>query len=116
MMMHGLKELVYSYFKNQGYDIQLNVTITGTLKNGKYCYDMICTDAKNNKIGVVIKDWGRSIGINAIRHFNEMVECSNLNKGILVGHQFSGYAKNLSTEYYKVKTLSKNELVYQLGI
>ena len=114
--MHTLKELAYDYFKSLGYNVQMNVTITGTLKNNEDSYDLVCTDIKNNKIGVKIKDWGRSIGINAIRHFHEEVENSNLSEGILIGRSFSGYAKNLSKEYYKVKTLSRNELIYHLGI
>ncbi|MHA1300597.1 MAG: restriction endonuclease [Candidatus Helarchaeota archaeon] len=114
--MHTLKELVYSYFKNMGYNVQLDITVTGTLKNNEYHYDMVCTDIKNKKIGIVIKDWGRSIGINAIRHFHEQIENSNLSEGILVGRSFSGYAKNLSKDYYKVKTLSRNELIYHLGL
>ncbi|MHA1379438.1 MAG: restriction endonuclease [Candidatus Helarchaeota archaeon] len=114
--MNTLKELAYSYFKSMGYDVKFDVTITGTLKNSEYYYDMIIVDSKNNKIGIKIKDWGRSIGINAIRHFHEQIENSNLGEGILIGRNFSGYAKNLSKNYYKVKTISRNELIYHLGI
>ena len=49
MYMHTLKELAYDYFKSLGYKVQMNVTIMGTVKNNLNCYDMVCTDIKNNK-------------------------------------------------------------------
>lgn len=114
--MHTLKELAYNYFKNMGYSIQFNVTLPGKMQNCNYTYDMVCTDAKNKKIGIIIKDWERSIGINAIRHFHEQVINSNMSEGVLIGRFFSGYAKNFSKDYYNIKTISKNDLIYHLGI
>ena len=115
MSMHTLKELAYSYFKNLGYSIRFNIFLGNSPKN-KYKYDMVCTDSRNNKIGIVIKDWGRSIGINVIRHFHEQVVNSNISEGILVGSHFSGYAKNFSKDYYNIEILSRNKLIYHLGI
>jgi hypothetical protein len=116
MSIRTLKELAYTYFKNMGYSIQFNVSLPGKIQKCNYKYDMVCTDSKNNKIGIIIKDWGRSIGINAIRHFHEQVVNSNMTEGVLIGRYFSGYAKNFSKDYYNVKTLSRNELIYHLGI
>lgn len=110
--MYTLKELAYSYFKNMGYSIEINISLIGDSQKEKYEYDMICTDSENNKIGIIIKDWGRSIGINAIRHFNEQIINSKLSGGVLIGNNFSGYAKSFSKEYYNIKTFSKNELLY----
>lgn len=60
--------------------------------------------------GVLIKDWKRSIGVNVIIKFDQMIEDSGLEGGIIVGNDFSANAQNFAKKC-GIVSYSRGELV-----
>lgn len=64
----------------------------------------------NDTIGVVIKDWTRSIGVNSVIKAEHDAEEAGLNDVILVGNRFSLQAKGMA-QRMGIRLISKGELV-----
>lgn len=64
----------------------------------------------NGPIGVVIKDWTRSIGVNSVIKAEHDAEEAGLNDVILVGNRFSLQAKGMA-QRMGIRLISKGELV-----
>lgn len=64
----------------------------------------------NDTIGVVIKDWTRSIGVNSVIKAEHDAEEAGLDDVILVGNRFSLQAKGMA-QRMGIRLISKGELV-----
>jgi len=64
----------------------------------------------NYPIGVIIKDWTRSIGVNSVIKAEHDAEEAGLNTVILVGNQFSLQARGMANRM-GIRLISRGELV-----
>lgn len=63
-----------------------------------------------NPIGVIIKDWTRSIGVNSVIKAEHDAEEAGLNTVILVGNNFSLQARGMA-DRANIRLVSRGELV-----
>ena len=70
---------------------------------------MILTNDIGDKVGVLVINWGRSIGINVIRKLNRIIQGANLKDGILIGKTFSEHSRHFAKDY-KIQLLSKSRI------
>jgi len=83
--------------------------------NGKhrYKFDFIIEDpVSGDIIGVQVKDWRRTLGVNAVFQFWRKVQEAGLTMGILIGTEFSDQARNRPME--NIFLISKGELISYL--
>ena len=64
----------------------------------------------NYPIGVIIKDWTRSIGVNSVIKAEHDAEDAGLNTVIVVGNQFSLQARGMANRM-GIRLISRGELV-----
>jgi hypothetical protein len=88
----ALRELVRQYFSRKYDYSEPSVPIRG--KSGqKWKFDAIIT-YNDQKYGVFIRDWDRSIGVNQIRQLEKACRDTKCDGGIIVGRLFSAHAEN----------------------
>lgn len=76
----------------------------------KHVFDfLIINEDLGEIIGIDVKEWRRSIGVNVIRKFGAKVQDSGVSYGILVGTEFSEIARKRVPK--NVILLSKGELI-----
>lgn len=64
----------------------------------------------NYPIGVIIKDWTRSIGVNSVIKAEHDAEEAGLNTVLVVGNQFSLQARGMANRM-GIRLISRGELV-----
>ncbi len=79
----------------------------------RYKFDFIIEDpVSGDIIGVQVKDWRRTLGVNAVFQFWRKVQEAGLTMGILIGTEFSDQARNRPME--NIFLISKGELISYL--
>lgn len=104
----SLKDLFIQYVPSY-YQIEETETIITGNYGISWKFDIILKN-KNDRIGVYIKDWNRSIGINHIQRLYKALVNTDCIGGIFVGNQFSLYARSLA-EKLNIRVLDRNDLV-----
>ncbi|MHA1339923.1 MAG: hypothetical protein ACTSRZ_15600 [Promethearchaeota archaeon] len=109
----SLKDIVYNYLKRK-FDFRiLNEKIKGE-SGQKWKFDGVI-NYNNQKIGVVVKDWGRFIGINQIRLVEKACYDVGFSGGVIFGNNFSGNAKHYGKNR-GLKIISRIELQQKLNL
>jgi len=83
--------------------------------NGKhrYTFDFIIEDHQSGDlIGVIVKDWKRTLGVNVVLQFWKKIKDCGLTMGILIGTEFSEQARRRPLE--NIFLISRGELVSYL--
>lgn len=108
----SLMELAYRYFTRKGFNIDFNVEMKRD-DGKKQNVDMVVTDKAGNKIGVLVVNWDRSIGVNVIRKLSRIVHGTPLKDGIIVGVTFSEHSRRFAKDY-EVQLLSKSRIRFNM--
>ncbi len=113
-----LLELARKYF-NVMKKIRKNIKIIEATErlstNGKkkHKFDFIIEDpASGDLIGVIVKDWKRTLGVNAVIQFWKLINETGLTMGILIGTEFSDTARRRAVE--NIFLISRGELISYL--
>ncbi len=109
----SLSEIAYRYFMRKGFEVNFNVNLKSE-DGKKQNVDMVLTNQTGDKIGVLVVNWGRSIGVNVIRKLSRIVEGANLKDGILIGKDFSEHSRKFAKDY-EVKLLSKSRMQFDMN-
>lgn len=83
--------------------------------NGKkrHKFDFIIEDpSSGDLIGVQVKDWKRTLGVNAVIQFWKRINETGLTMGILIGTEFSETARRRAVE--NIFLISRGELISYL--
>ena len=115
----SLEGISRKFFQIKGFTTREQVRLRG--KSGQnHDFNMLLSQSgdkeKNSEnledigYGVLIKDWKRSIGVNVIIKFDQMIEDSGLEGGIIVGNDFSANAQNFAKKC-GIVSYSRGELV-----
>ncbi|MGQ4892617.1 MAG: hypothetical protein ACP6IP_09035 [Candidatus Njordarchaeia archaeon] len=91
-----LKDLVLLFFEitykqlNKKYDISENVQLYSIEGREKYKFNYVVLDhTTGDKIGVWIKDWGRSVGIDVYTRFKRAIKKTGLTMGFLFARKLA---------------------------
>ena len=91
-----LKKLVLLFFDvtykqlNKKYDISQKVELYSVEGREKYEFDYVVIDhTTGDKIGVVVKDWGRSVGIDVYTRFKRAIKKTGLTMGFLFARKLA---------------------------
>ena len=107
----SLLELAHRYFTRKGLNVDFNVDVKKV--DGKMQkLDMVAGD-HSGKIGILVTNWDRSIGVNVIRKLSRIVQGTELKDGILVGDSFSEHCRQFAKDY-KVQLLSKSKMLQEM--
>lgn len=88
----NLRDLVKIYFSRKYQYEEPTAPIRG--KSGqKWKFDALIT-YHDQKYGIFIRDWNRSIGINQIRQLEKACRDTKCAGGIIIGENFSAHAEN----------------------
>ena len=115
----SLEGISRKFFQIKGFSIREKVRLRG--KSGQnHDFHMLLSQREDKErnagnpedigYGVLIKDWKRSIGVNVIIKFDQMIEESGLEGGIIVGNDFSANAQNFAKKC-GIVSYSRGELV-----
>ncbi|MHA1651680.1 MAG: restriction endonuclease [Candidatus Helarchaeota archaeon] len=113
MNNESLKELAYRYFVRQGFNVDFNVKVKSE-DGKKQQVDMVISKNSGEKVGVLVVNWGRSIGVNVIRKLSQIVKGGNLKDGILIGKTFSEHSRRFAKDY-NIQLLSKSKMQLNMG-
>ena len=108
----SLLELAYRYFTRKGLNIDFNVEVDSQ-DGKKKKVDLVLTKPSGDQTGVLVVNWGRSIGVNVLRKLHSIVEGSPLKEAILVGETFSEHSRKFAKDY-NVQLLSKSKIRYSM--
>ena len=108
----SLMELAYRYFTRKGLNVAFNVNVKRD-DGKKQKVDIMVTDKAGDKIGVLVVNWDRSIGVNVIRKLSRIVQSSQLKDGILIGRTFSEHSRKFCKDY-NVKLLSRSKIRFDM--
>jgi len=108
-----LKDIVFKFLTKKFEFKALNDKIKGE-SGQKWKFDGVINH-NNQKIGIVVKDWDRFIGINQVRLFEKACIDVGFSGGILFGNDFSSHAK-LYGKNRGLKIIDKQELLYKLNL
>ena len=109
----SLMELAYRYFTRKGFNIDFNVDVKRE-DGKKQKIDMLVTDKAGDKIGVLVVNWNRSIGVNVIRKLSRIIHGTQLKDGILIGKTFSEHSRKFAKDY-DVQLLSKSRIKFTMA-
>ena len=104
----SLMELAYRYFIRKGFNVDFNVKVKSE-DGKKQNVDMVLTNNAGEKIGVLVVNWGRSIGVNVIRKLSGIVQGAQLKDGILIGRSFSEHSRRFAKDY-DIELLSRSRI------
>lgn len=115
----SLESITRKFFQVKGFIIREKVRLRGK-SSQNHEFNMLLSqsgDKGSNAgnpedigYGVLIKDWKRSIGVNVIIKFDQMIEDVGLEGGIIVGNDFSANAQNFAKKC-GIVSYSRGELV-----
>lgn len=94
-----LKDLAASFLipflKEDRKKVKMIKDVKRETKNGKkYTLDFLILDEElNEEIGVLCKDWNRSISVNVVNSFVKTIKNLDLSFGIMIADKFSGPAR-----------------------
>ncbi len=105
-----LIELSKKFF-NQKFDYREPESVVKGRSGHKWKFDGVI-DYKDQKFGIIVRDWNRSIGVNQVRQLEKACRDTNCDGGILVGSIFSAnaemFADNLGIQLLdRVKLMKK---------
>ncbi|MFX0163304.1 MAG: restriction endonuclease [Candidatus Hodarchaeota archaeon] len=115
----SLEGISRKFFQIKGFTTREKVRLRG--KSGQnHEFNMLLSQSRDKEknaeslgdigYGVLIKDWKRSIGVNVIIKFDQMIEDAGLEGGIIVGNDFSANAQNFAKKS-GIVSYSRGELV-----
>ncbi|MHA1131616.1 MAG: restriction endonuclease [Candidatus Helarchaeota archaeon] len=110
----SLLELAYRYFIREGFKVDFNVTVKSE-DGKKQNVDLVVTNSVGEQTGILVVNWGRSIGVNVLRKLNGIVQGqNNLKKGLLVGGSFSEHSRTFAKDY-NIQLLSRSKLKFNMN-
>lgn len=105
-----LKKIVEDYFSKKYEYREITNKMVGD-SGQKWHFDAIVQHG-NNKFGVFVKDWDRSLGVNQVRLLEKACLDMGFAGGLLVANNFSSHAK-VYGKAKGVQLVSKSELIYK---
>ncbi|MFW9915714.1 MAG: restriction endonuclease [Candidatus Thorarchaeota archaeon] len=112
----GLHELARGFFSWKAYKALESIRMDGNLHSSLFDFLLSMNGCNSpekfqlEKIGVWVKDWARTCGVDVILRFEQILKDANFNQGILVSNEFSREARSLA-EKAGITLLSRGELV-----
>ncbi|MHA1794309.1 MAG: restriction endonuclease [Promethearchaeota archaeon] len=88
-----------------------NVEMRGNTK--KWKFDIFIETEEGMKIGIVVKDWIRTLGVNQVREVQKACNDTMLDSGVLITNSLSSSAKSYA-ERYNISCYSKYDLLKKL--
>ncbi|MHA1682118.1 MAG: restriction endonuclease [Promethearchaeota archaeon] len=107
-----LFKLVDLYFKQKYPDqYESNVEVRGNTR--RWTFNVLLETSDGSKIGVVVKDWGRTLGVNQVRQLQKACNDVQLDGGVLISNTFSPSAVQYGVRY-GVSCYSRYDLIGKL--
>ena len=107
-----LFKLVDLYFKHKYPEqYQSNIEVRGNTR--RWMFNILLETPDGSKIGVVVKDWGRTLGVNQVRQLQKACNDVELDGGVLISNAFSPSAVQYG-ERYGVSCYSRCDLMSKL--
>jgi len=107
----SLLEIAHRYFTRKGLDVAFNVD-TKKIDGKMQKLDMVASD-HSGKVGILVTNWDRSIGVNVIRKLSRIIQATELKDGILIGDSFSEHCRQFAKDY-KVQLLSRSKMLQEM--
>jgi len=112
MTNEPLINLAIKYFKKIGYKVEQNIAFEG-FSGVERKFDLL-VQKENEKRLIIVKDWKRTVGVNAIINLDKAAEDVDIPNPVMISEKFSGHAKAyarrrgiiLLTKYEILKRLS----------
>lgn len=108
----SLMSLAYRYFTRKGLNIDFNVEMKRD-DGKKQNLDIVATDNSGDKTGILVVNWGRSIGVNVIRKLSKIVNGTPLKNGILIGKTFSEHSRKFAKDY-NIQLVSQSKMKFDM--
>ena len=115
-----LKDLAIEFLERHNFKYNSGILQEGRLSGAEHKLDFLITgqegkDIKNIKTGMIIKDYRKSTGADAVCQVERLIKdlTPNINQIILLANEFSVPARNLA-ERCGVPTISRGELISML--
>jgi len=103
-----LTDLAVAYFKKEGYKVNSqDVKLEGHSGVSRH-FDLIVQKGRL-ELGVWVRDWNRTIGVNVIINLDTSSEDVDLSSPVLIGEKFSDHAKSYSNRR-KITLLTKQKI------
>lgn len=107
-----LMNMTIRYFKKIGYKVEQNITLEG-FSGVERKFDLLI-QKENEKRLVIVKDWKRTVGVNAVINLDKAAEDVDIPNPIMVSEKFSGHAKAYARRR-GILTLTKYEILKRLS-
>ncbi|MBD3353238.1 MAG: hypothetical protein GF364_17290 [Candidatus Lokiarchaeota archaeon] len=107
-MNQKLEDLVKKYMMKKYLYKELDEAVRGN-SGHKWNFDAIVRH-NDERFGIFIKDWNRSIGVNQVRLIEKACIDMGFQGGVIVGNMFSSHAKNYG-KAKGVQIVTRSELI-----
>jgi hypothetical protein len=108
----SLADLSAKYFRQNGYQIELDIVLEGNSGLSRK-FDLVISRGRERR-AVWIKNWNRTVGVNMIINIDNAAEDVGYPKPIIIAEKFSGHAKAYANRR-GITLLSKQQILRLLG-
>ncbi|MHA2271528.1 MAG: restriction endonuclease [Candidatus Hodarchaeales archaeon] len=107
----GLHDLARGFFTWKAYKALESIRMDGNYHSSLFDF-LLSMNGSNSpeQLGVWVKDWARTCGVDVIHRFEQILKDANFHQGILVSNEFSKEARLLAKKA-GILLLSRGELV-----
>ena len=112
-----LTELAEQFWRRKGFLVEKEIAMRG-INGDTYTFSYVLrkrsNDGSNEKIGVLVRDWKRSIGVDILIKTDQIAEATGIEKIMVLGNMFSANARNYAKSR-SILLLSRSELISLFG-
>jgi len=112
-----LTELVKKFWRLKGFLVEKDFKLRG-INGDTYTFPYVLRKTSGTKsteeIGVLVRDWKRSVGVDVLIKSDQLAEATGIEKIMVVGNRFSANARNFA-QARGILLLSRSELMSLLG-
>jgi len=108
-----LKKLAEEYWRRKGYLVKKKVAMRG-INGDTYTFSYVLRKTSNHtsneEIGVLVRDWKRSVGVDVLIKTDQIAEATGIKKIMVLANMFSANARNYAKSR-SILLLSRSELI-----
>ena len=108
-----LRELAEEFWRRKGFLVEKTVAMRG-INGDTYTFAYVLrkpsNHASNEEIGVLVRDWKRSVGVDVLIKTDQIAETTGLKKIMVLANRFSANARTYAKSR-SILLLSRSELI-----
>ena len=90
------------------------VEVNEDSKMKKYLDFVILVPSTGERIGVLVKDWKKSVGVDVIIRFSRVLRELNFTMGIIIANRFSDLAMDRLKRSHEIVPLTRSQIITDL--